>query len=137
MYEARAGEARRMIQINRTMTDKLTKINLLFGACLTVGNDSESITTKMGFDVPKGSPLAYQMSIIEGDFSICENLDTPVEDKIQPVKRDVEQLPAFPWQPLDVPINVPQEDINALNLKVTTETATDIFKQTKKQADSA
>ena len=53
------------------------------------------------------------------------------------MKSDVEQLPTFPWQPLDVPINVPQEDINALNLKVTTETATDIFKQTKKQADSA
>ena len=52
------------------------------------------------------------------------------------MKSDVEQLPTFPWQPLDVPINVPQEDINALNLEVTPETATDIFKQTKKQADS-
>ena len=35
-----------------------------------------------------------------------------------------------------MPKNVPQEDINALNLEVTPETATDIFKQTKKQADS-
>ena len=136
LYEARAGEARQCLHVNKLVADKLSNINPLFGACLTVGHTSDSTTTKMGIEVPKGSPLSYQIAATEGDFLVSENVDTSVETKTQPWNSETEQPPVFPWHPASVPDTVPPEDIAALNLAITQQTASDIFADTIKQAES-
>ena len=51
---------------------KNINLNHLFGIWATTGHAAETTKTKMGFHVPKGSPLSFQLDPIEGVISVFE-----------------------------------------------------------------
>ncbi|XP_060590177.1 uncharacterized protein LOC132745305 [Ruditapes philippinarum] len=129
LYEARGMDAKKNLEVTNDTISKLGKINPLFGVCMTVGNQAQSTSTRLGFTVPHGSPLSYQLSQTEGNFSVSANISA-----IKGTKCDnVSKVPNFPWNDNDID-EIPQKVLIEAGLHITSEQATDIFNKTTDQS---
>ncbi|KAH3886696.1 hypothetical protein DPMN_010709 [Dreissena polymorpha] len=128
LYEARANDAKKAVSTEEA-NEVLKRINPLFGFCLTTGGTAGPTHTKMGFIVPMGSPLSYQLAVSEGDFSVTENLPS-VDVKIG---QGLGSPPDFPWNDRLLEEDNP-DGIQDIGLVLTHAEACDLFTSTKDQA---
>ncbi|XP_052283730.1 uncharacterized protein LOC127880484 [Dreissena polymorpha] len=125
LYEARANDAKKAVSTEEA-NEVLKRINPLFGFCLTTGGTAGPTHTKMGFIVPMGSPLSYQLAVSEGDFSVTENLPS-VDVKIG---QGLGSPPDFPWNDRLLEEDNP-DGIQDIGLVLTHAEACDLFTSTK------
>ena len=131
LQDTRRGEAKEMPDI-ATAVQKLSLINPLLGVCRLKENEDQ-VPTRLGFQAPRGSLLAYQLAVTEGGVHVEDNTNHEPNFKVHNTV-----VPPFPWKKHqhDHQQDATRRAVEELHLDITEDEAVSLEKGTKAQAES-